>query len=283
MVEGPEECDDGNLDNGDCCSSFCTYEPAESPCQADADYCTIDRCDGAGTCAFVAPVECTALDQCHVPGTCDPGTGVCSNPNKPNGFACDDGDFCTAPDVCTDGVCLGNTVGADSDQDGYCDSWENLVGCNPNDFAETPPQGASSPGSAGPVPGQVLLVFAVPSSRRVSVASEPACATAGVCGATGLCVAGKVGDPCDAAADCNGSPGVCRVIVNYADVPGLGLSAALLNRKPLAGFSPATAGCARKVDVTLDPSKEFNRVRLKAMGTVHGRSRFDRDRITFAP
>lgn len=44
-----EECDDGNSDNGDCCSAICTYEPNGSTCEADA--CTVgDACDGAGTC-----------------------------------------------------------------------------------------------------------------------------------------------------------------------------------------------------------------------------------------
>ena len=45
----------------------------------------------AGTCTGANPVACSALDQCHVAGTCDTATGVCSNPNKPDGTGCDDG------------------------------------------------------------------------------------------------------------------------------------------------------------------------------------------------
>ena len=30
-------------------------------------------------------MTCTALDQCHAAGTCNPATGACSNPAKPNG------------------------------------------------------------------------------------------------------------------------------------------------------------------------------------------------------
>ena len=43
-----------------------------------------------------APVVCTALDQCHDAGVCDPGTGLCSDPVKTDGAACSDGDsdFC---------------------------------------------------------------------------------------------------------------------------------------------------------------------------------------------
>src|SRR5216684_665797 len=42
-----------------------------------------------------AGVTCTASDQCHVAGTCDPATGMCSNPPKANGTACNDGNACT--------------------------------------------------------------------------------------------------------------------------------------------------------------------------------------------
>src|SRR5262249_19782342 len=35
-----------------------------------------------------AGVTCTASDQCHVVGTCNPATGLCSNPVKPNGTVC---------------------------------------------------------------------------------------------------------------------------------------------------------------------------------------------------
>jgi RHS repeat-associated protein len=50
-------------------------------------------------------VTCTALDQCHIAGTCDSGTGACSNPPQVDGFACDDGDNCTASDMCQAGAC----------------------------------------------------------------------------------------------------------------------------------------------------------------------------------
>src|SRR5687767_11861489 len=33
-------------------------------------------------------VVCAPLDQCHVAGVCDKKTGLCSNPVKPNGSAC---------------------------------------------------------------------------------------------------------------------------------------------------------------------------------------------------
>jgi cysteine-rich repeat protein len=51
-----EQCDDGNTNNGDCCSSTCQFEGSGSAC-SDGDACTVsDTCDGAGTCDPGAPL-----------------------------------------------------------------------------------------------------------------------------------------------------------------------------------------------------------------------------------
>src|SRR6185369_15307543 len=69
------------------------------------DVCTNGVCGGVDACIGVT---CTALDQCHVAGVCiDHATGACSNPNKNNGTACNDGNANTTGDVCTNGVCAG--------------------------------------------------------------------------------------------------------------------------------------------------------------------------------
>jgi hypothetical protein len=52
-------------------------------------------------------VQCTALDQCHDAGVCDPQTGACSDPAKDDDTACDDEDLCTQTDTCQSGVCTG--------------------------------------------------------------------------------------------------------------------------------------------------------------------------------
>src|SRR5207245_2700811 len=44
-------------------------------------------------------VTCTALDACHDVGTCDPTSGVCSNPPKPDFTPCNDNNNCTTGDV----------------------------------------------------------------------------------------------------------------------------------------------------------------------------------------
>ncbi|WP_437532043.1 hypothetical protein WME79_03855 [Sorangium sp. So ce726] len=58
--------------------------------------CGADACEG---------VTCAPQDQCHVAGSCDPATGLCSNPNAPDGTACDDGDPSTPTSVCVSGTC----------------------------------------------------------------------------------------------------------------------------------------------------------------------------------
>src|SRR6185436_2735495 len=78
----------------------------------DGDACTqTDTCQ-AGVCTGQNPVVCSALDQCHAAGVCAPATGICSNPNKANGTACDDGNACTLGEICTAGTCGGGMPGS---------------------------------------------------------------------------------------------------------------------------------------------------------------------------
>jgi cysteine-rich repeat protein len=77
VTDPGEDCDDGNLLDGDCCSSRCRFEPSGSPCAGDGNTCTDDVCDGAGTCT-----------------------------HPPNTTPCDDGNPCTVGDVCAGGTCV---------------------------------------------------------------------------------------------------------------------------------------------------------------------------------
>jgi hypothetical protein len=89
-------------------SNGCTGAPAGTSC-SDGNPCNgAEVCDGAGNCQAGTPVVCTALDQCHVAGTCDPGTGACSNPAKADGTSCNDGNACTQTDTCQSGSCTGS-------------------------------------------------------------------------------------------------------------------------------------------------------------------------------
>src|SRR5436190_355078 len=63
----------------------------------DGNPCTIDACSPAG-CTHT-PVTCAPADQCHDAGVCAPTTGLCSNPTRPDGASCDDGNACTQTDT----------------------------------------------------------------------------------------------------------------------------------------------------------------------------------------
>src|SRR5439155_136303 len=135
MVFAGASCDDGNPCTIDACSpAGCTHTPVtcapadqchdagvcapttglcSNPTRPDGASCNdgnactqTDTCQ-AGTCTGANPVVCAAADQCHVAGTCDPATGTCSTPAKPDGATCDDGNACTRTDTGHAGTCIG--------------------------------------------------------------------------------------------------------------------------------------------------------------------------------
>ena len=79
------------------CECQCTGEPNGTPCD-DGNACTQQDTCQDGICAAGTPVGCPPQDACHLAGTCDPGSGLCSNPTAPDGTACPGG-------VCQGGVC----------------------------------------------------------------------------------------------------------------------------------------------------------------------------------
>ena len=78
-----------------------------TPCN-DGDLCTLQDVCTAGSCVGTSPVTCSPIDACHGAGTCDPATGVCSQPTLSDGTSCDDGDGCTQTDQCLLGSCVGS-------------------------------------------------------------------------------------------------------------------------------------------------------------------------------
>jgi hypothetical protein len=99
----------------------------------------------SGACVGGTPVTCTPLDQCHVAGTCNPATGMCSNPAKADGLPCSTGNQCTSGETCTGGVCGGGSVKGCTAMDAC-----HLAGtCNPaNGACSNPnaPDGTLCPG-----------------------------------------------------------------------------------------------------------------------------------------
>ena len=161
-------------------------KPNNSSC-SDANACTLDdRCQ-AGACVPGAPLTCTASDQCHLAGTCNTANGQCSNPAKPDGSACSDGNACTQTDTCQAGSCAGS----------------NPVTCTASDQCHT--AGTCNTGTG---------VCTNPASPNGS-----ACNDGNACTQTDTCQAGScagsnpvtctASDQCHTAGTCNTGTGVC--------------------------------------------------------------------------
>jgi hypothetical protein len=138
-----------------------------TPCD-DGSACTQSDTCQAGICAGGNAVVCTALDTCHVPGQCDPVTGVCTNLEKPDAAACDDGDACTQADTCLSGVCVGgnpvvchaldtcHAVGVCDGATGNCPNPSKPDGaacadgaCNTGVCVSAPDDSSGTPGESG--------------------------------------------------------------------------------------------------------------------------------------
>ena len=92
-------------ENIDACSG--DPVPDGTPC-SDGEFCTtLDSCQ-AGTCVGGPALDCSNLDAgCQV-GTCNENTNACETTAGPDGVLCDDLQFCTATDTCSNGVCVGS-------------------------------------------------------------------------------------------------------------------------------------------------------------------------------
>jgi hypothetical protein len=304
-------CSDGTVcTTPDVCSGGACVPGPTIDCD-DHIQCTLDSCDATLGCQHSAPAmngqscddgdSCTDNDTCNngtcagTPGgqSCDDGNpctadlcdpmGGCLHPTAPrDNFGCDDQNPCTTQDVCHDGICSGQFTQADTDGDGYCDIVENTAGCNPNDSAEIPFQPTVFSGRPGKGQQEALLTYAAPAVPFVTVSSDPSCQTSGTCGPIGFCTAGKIADPCGNNTDCDQPANTCRLVVNYANVPDIALLYAKLQKTILTPtFSPAKKGCSRKVSISIDPSRAFNKLKLKASGTVTGRIRRDTDSFKY--
>jgi cysteine-rich repeat protein len=127
--ELPEECDDGNLVGGDCCSAACTAEPSGQACAEDGNVCTLDQCNGLGACthpAGNAGLTCRpAADQCDAAEQCTGASAACpADLALPNGTGCDQS-ACLTGETCTAGDCGGGApVACDA-----CERCDETAGC----------------------------------------------------------------------------------------------------------------------------------------------------------
>src|SRR6185436_9185826 len=110
----PISCDDGNPCTTDACdpATGCVFANNGSACD-DGNACTRTDFCAHGGCVGGNSVVCAAVDQCHDAGVCDPASGACSNPERPDGTRCDDGSLCTSNETCQLGTCTAVRSGLD--------------------------------------------------------------------------------------------------------------------------------------------------------------------------
>jgi hypothetical protein len=227
-------CDDANACTNDVClDAQCVRTPAPngSVC-SDGNACTqTDRCQ-AGACAGSNPVVCTASDQCHDAGVCNPASGVCSNPARPNGTACSDANGCTQADTCQAGACVGgNPVTCTAS-----DQCHDAGVCNPaSGVCSNParPDGTACSDANACTQADVCVMGACMGGNPVVCMASDQCHDVGVCDpASGVCSnparpdgtacsdanACTQADVCETGACVGGNPVVCTASDQCHDV-----------------------------------------------------------------
>jgi cysteine-rich repeat protein len=173
--------------------------PLDAPCDPNVPCCGGGVCTNGVCTDLCAGVTCEASDSCHDAGTCNPQTGICSNPVKADGAHCNDDNSCTQSDVCSEGVCGGTAYScpapAEECQVGVCNGDGTCAVANA-------PDGGSC---CGPIP-----------SDRCNSQFHGTC-QAGTCGNINACGDGFIelalGESCDDGntVDGDGCDATCHV------------------------------------------------------------------------
>lgn len=186
VVEACEECDDGNLIDGDGCQSDCTL-----------DFCASD------------PIDCSNASECVVDGICDrlcePGTGCnrCrgGGVNQPDGSVCAGGGGTCEVGVCVADYCAIDPVDCSATAEclanGTCNaSCEPGTGCNRCPGQDQPvPDGSACDGGLGVCQSGVC-------GTNYCVLDPTDCSASAECLTDGAC------NPfCQPGAGCNRCPG----------------------------------------------------------------------------
>ena len=253
-------------------SGACEAKPRQNGTLcSDGSACTqTDACVN-GSCQGQNSVVCTASDQCHATGTCDASTGVCSNPPKQNGAACNDGNACTQTDACVNGSCSGggpvlcaatdqcHTAGSCNPQTGACSnpSKANGAACSDaNACTQTDSCQSGICGGGSPVvciaQGQCHAVGACDSQS--GVCSNPAkvdgaaCSDGNGCTQTDVCTAGACTGArpviCAAADDCH-DVGLCDPANGTCSTPAKADGSACNDSNACTRADACTAGACK--------------------------------------
>src|SRR5438094_908245 len=196
VVEAAEACDDGNLANGDCCSSACTIEAAGTVCRAAAGACDVpETCTGSGT---TCPADAKSMAVCRA------SAGICDVAESCDGIC----DTCPADGFVAAGVtCRGAA--------GVCDVAEKCTGSS-----ASCPADAKSTAVCRAAAGLCDVAESCDGVANTCPADDFApsgtmCrAAAGVCDVAETCTGSSTTCPNDAK-----STAVCRPSAGLCDVP----------------------------------------------------------------
>ncbi len=248
-----------------CVGGFCVdaNKPNGTACD-DQNACTrLDTCQ-SGTCAGPA-VTCTALDGCHAPGVCDPDGGVCSNPDRPDNWACNDSRSCTTGDRCVAGVCtpVTNTCQCSSNADCVAsDQCHDAGTCTVSTGVCTSPvrpNGSSCDDGNGCTQVDACQAGTCTGASPLVCPAPAACQQAGVCQPDGgVCVYAAAidgttcddGDLCTRSASCVGGacmgtdPVVCVALDACHDPGTCAPTTGSCSTPPKADDSPCSDGRA---------------------------------------
>jgi len=117
FCELDSDCNDQNPCTSETCDPAigCSYEFTDNvACQPESK-CAVDGICLLGECRIQTEKQCDDLNSC-TEDSCDPATG-CIFENSENGKACNDLIACTFNDTCNAGVCTGEFVNCDDQND----------------------------------------------------------------------------------------------------------------------------------------------------------------------
>ncbi len=191
----------------ECQSDFCVDSVCcENACDGICDAI----CDSSGTCQ---PKDCSDGSVC-TDDSCNPADGTCMHSN--NTASCDDGDACTAPDLCSGGTCSSTPISCDDGNVCTDDSCDSVTGCvYVNNTASCDDGDACTTGDA--CSGGICTVTPVDCDDG-NICTDDSCNPAdGTCMHSNNTASCDDGDVCTSPDSCSG--GVCSgTLINCNDM-----------------------------------------------------------------
>ncbi|MGH7961198.1 MAG: choice-of-anchor Q domain-containing protein [Candidatus Binatia bacterium] len=175
IVDSGEDCDDGNTENGDCCSATCDFESADTVCRAASGACDVaEMCTGTSA-------DCPADGFASATTECRPATGVCDIADTCTGTSAE----CPAADL------------------------KSVAECRPTGGACDVAESCDGVGNECPADNFVAAGTECRASAGACDIAETCSGTAATCPADGFAsvgtACGDVGTECTNQDSCNGS------------------------------------------------------------------------------